>query len=130
MPYIVNGHAVSGKLIKEELGRIGRDPQSQQTPDPNVRTRRLHMAAEQCTQDRILLEQAAVNGLARIQATDHIQSFRRGTPGSNPRFAFRFDSAVAPLPEGYRARACGSYRSNPGWLSATSKTPERGGPLE
>jgi hypothetical protein len=34
MPYVVNRHLVSEELIKEELGRIGRDPRQRHLPEP------------------------------------------------------------------------------------------------
>jgi len=61
MPHLVNGQLVPEELIREEFNRIGRDPQWQSIVDPTERTRRLHAAAEQCAQDRILIEQAAAN---------------------------------------------------------------------
>jgi hypothetical protein len=33
MPYLVNGQPVTEELIREELGRIGRDPQWQNLAD-------------------------------------------------------------------------------------------------
>jgi hypothetical protein len=61
MPYLVNGQPVPQELIREEFGRIGRDPQWQSIPDLTERANRLRAAAEQCAQDRILIEQAAAN---------------------------------------------------------------------
>jgi len=61
MPYIVNGQTVPEELIRQEFGRIGRDPEWQRIPDLNTRTHSLRAAAEQCAQERILLDQAAAN---------------------------------------------------------------------
>src|ERR1022692_340022 len=61
MPYLVNGQLVPEELVREEFGRIGRDPQWQGIPDLPERARRLRAAAEQCAQERVLIEQAAVN---------------------------------------------------------------------
>src|ERR1035438_5801137 len=61
MPYLVNGQLVPEELVREEFGRIGRDPQWQSIPDLTERARRLRAAAEQCAQERVLIEQAAVN---------------------------------------------------------------------
>src|ERR1017187_6358070 len=68
MPYLVNGQVVSEELIQEELGRIGRDPQWQTILDPAERAYRLHAAAEQSAQDRILIEQAAAGDPRPIDA--------------------------------------------------------------
>jgi hypothetical protein len=51
MPYLVNGQAVTEELIREEFGRIGRDPQWQRVADLTERARQLRAAAEQCAQD-------------------------------------------------------------------------------
>jgi hypothetical protein len=61
MPYLVNGQLVSEELIKEEFGRIGRDAQWEQITDLSERADRLRAAAEQCAQDRVLIEQTAAN---------------------------------------------------------------------
>src|ERR1039458_456495 len=61
MPYLVNGQLVPEELVREEFGRIGRDPQWQGIPDLPERARRLRAAAEQCAQERVLIEQAAAN---------------------------------------------------------------------
>jgi hypothetical protein len=61
MPWFVNGHLVPEELIREELDRIGRDPQWQGILNSTERANRLQAAAEQCAQDRILIEQAAAN---------------------------------------------------------------------
>jgi hypothetical protein len=61
MPYVVNGQQVTEELIREEFGRIGRDPQWQNIFDVTERAQRIRAAAEQCAQDRILIEQAAMN---------------------------------------------------------------------
>src|ERR1035441_6716469 len=61
MPYLVNGQLVPEELVREEFGRIGRDPQWQSIPDLTERARRLRAAAEQRAQERVLIEQAAVN---------------------------------------------------------------------
>jgi hypothetical protein len=57
----VNGQLVTEELIREELGRIGRDPQWQNLTDVTERAQKLRAAAEHCAQDRILIEQAAAN---------------------------------------------------------------------
>jgi hypothetical protein len=59
MPWEVNGQPVPEELVKEEFGRIGRDPQWQRIADLNDRANRLRAAAEYCAQDRVLIEQAA-----------------------------------------------------------------------
>jgi len=61
MPHLVNGQLVPEDLIREEFGRIGRDPQWMSIADLQERANRLLAAAEQCAQDRILIEQAATN---------------------------------------------------------------------
>jgi len=59
MPYLINGQLVPEELIREEFSLIGRDPQWQSIADLQERANRLRVAAEQCAQDRILIEQAA-----------------------------------------------------------------------
>lgn len=66
MPYLVNGQLVTEELIREEFGRIGRDPQWQSIPDPIERDHRLRAAAEHCAQDRILIEQVAAKDIRPI----------------------------------------------------------------
>jgi hypothetical protein len=61
MPYIVNGQLVPEELVREEFGRIGRDPQWHTIPDLAEHAKRLHAAAEQCAQGRLLIQQAAMN---------------------------------------------------------------------
>jgi hypothetical protein len=61
MPYLVNGQSVPEELIKEEFGRIGRDPQWQNIADLAERASRLRAAAQQCAIDRILIEQTAAS---------------------------------------------------------------------
>jgi parvulin-like peptidyl-prolyl isomerase len=69
MPYLVNGQLVPEELIREEFQRIGRDPQWRSIPDLAERANRLRAAAEQCAQDRILIEQAAASDPRPIDAT-------------------------------------------------------------
>jgi hypothetical protein len=59
MPWEVNGQPVTEELIRQEFGRLGRDPQWQNIADLNERASRLHAAAEHCAQDRLLIEQTA-----------------------------------------------------------------------
>jgi hypothetical protein len=68
MPYSVNGQFVSEEIIRDELVRIARDPQWQTILDPAERAQRLHAAAEQCAQDRILIEQIAAGDPRPIDA--------------------------------------------------------------
>jgi len=68
MPYLVNGQIVPEQLIREEGNRIARDPQWQTILDPVERARHIRAAAEQCAQDRILIEQAAARDPRPIDA--------------------------------------------------------------
>jgi hypothetical protein len=66
MPYLVNGQLVPEELVREEFGRIGRDPQWQSIPDLTERANRLRAAAEQSAQDRMLIEQIAAGAPLRL----------------------------------------------------------------
>ena len=77
MPYLVNGQLVPEELIREEFGRIGRDPQWQSIADPNERAYRLRAAAEQCAQERILIERAAAADSRPIDAVTLEQEVAR-----------------------------------------------------
>jgi len=88
MPYQVNGQLVPEELIREEFGRIGRDPQWQTIPDLAERAQRLRAAAEQCAQDRILIEQAAASDPRPINATALEQEVARQSAQWGCRSAF------------------------------------------
>jgi len=77
MPYLVNGQLVPEELIRQEFGRIGRDPQWQAIFNPMERAQRQRAAAEQCAQDRILIEQAAANDPRPIDAATLEQEVAR-----------------------------------------------------
>jgi hypothetical protein len=77
MPYVVNGQLVPEELIREEFLRIGRDPQWQSIADLTERANRLRVAAEQCAQDRLLIEQAAANDPRPIDAASIEQEVQR-----------------------------------------------------
>ena len=77
MPYSVNGQLVPEELIKEEFGRIGRDPQWNAIPDLNERAHRLRAAAEQCAQERILIEHAAASDPRPVDAIELDREIQR-----------------------------------------------------
>jgi hypothetical protein len=90
MPYLVNGQIVSEELIREEFGRIGRDPQWQNIPDLTERAQRLRAAAEQCAQDRVLIEQIADNDPRPIDPAILEQDVARQSAESGCRTAFDY----------------------------------------
>jgi len=73
----VNGQLVPEQLILEESGRIGRDPQWQRIADAAERAQRLRAAAEQCAQDRILIEQAAESDPRPVDAIELDREIQR-----------------------------------------------------
>jgi hypothetical protein len=77
MPYSVNGQLVPEELIKEEFGRIGRDPQWNTILDLTDRANRLRAAAEQSAQDRLLIEQAAVSDQRPIDSAEIEEEIRK-----------------------------------------------------
>ena len=77
MPYLVNGQLVPEELIREEMGRIGRDSRWQSISDLSERGARLRAAAEECAQDRILIAQAAAQDSRPIDASAVEQELAR-----------------------------------------------------
>jgi parvulin-like peptidyl-prolyl isomerase len=77
MPYLVNGQPVTEELISEESARIGRDPQWNTIQDETERAKRLRAAAEQCAQERLLIEQAAANDPRPVDAIALEQEVQR-----------------------------------------------------
>src|ERR1035441_9414178 len=88
MPYVVNGQLVPEELIREEFGRIGRDPQWQTIPALPERPNPLRGAAEYCAQDRVLIEQAAANDPRPIDASALEQEIARQNAQWGCRAAF------------------------------------------
>jgi hypothetical protein len=91
MPYSVNGQLVPEELIKEEFGRIGRDPQWNVIADLNERASRLRAAAEQCAQERLLIEQAAASDPRPVDAIALQQEIQRQQAQWGCRSAFDHD---------------------------------------
>src|SRR5580700_2670415 len=88
MPYLVNGQPVPEELIREEFGRIGRDPRWHSISDLTERAHRLRLAAEQCAQDRMLIEQTAANDPRPIDAAALEQNVARQKAEFGCRVAF------------------------------------------
>src|ERR1035441_682400 len=88
MPYVVNGQLVPEELIREEFGRIGRDPQWQTIPDLTERAHRLRGAPEDLAKDRLLIEQAAANDPRPIDASALEQEIARQNAQWGCRAAF------------------------------------------
>ena len=91
MPYLVNDQLVPEELVREEFLRIGRDPQWHSIPDLTERANRLHAAAEQCAQDRVLIEQAAANDPRPIDPAALDQEVARQNAQWGCRGAFDYD---------------------------------------
>lgn len=88
MPWVVNGQAVPEEVIRQEADRIARDPQWQSIADPAERARQLRAAAEQCAQDRILIEQIAASDPRPIDAETLEQEVRQQKARRGSRDAF------------------------------------------
>jgi len=88
MPYLVNGHPISEESIREESARIGRDPQWNTIQDEGERARRLRAAAEQCAQERLLIEQAAASDPRPVDAIALDREIQRQKAQSGCRSGF------------------------------------------
>ena len=93
MPYKVNGQPVPEELIREEGGRIGRDPRWQGIPDEAARAAQIRSAAENSAIGRILVEQAAASDPRPIDPQLIEREVQQMKSGANCRSAFD-DTAV------------------------------------
>lgn len=93
MAYLVNGQPVPEALIREEAGRIGRDPRWQSITDELARATQVRAAAEQSAIGRLLVEQAAANDPRPIDSQLIEREVQQTKSRGNCRSAFD-DTAV------------------------------------